>query len=178
MEQMILNARVMGTPMQGMVEGRGGDFYDGGEGTKKGAKKANKTKKAGWLPFLADYRERHPELKGKDVMKAAAVEYNAFKKELGLDVIKKKASKKAVAKKAPKKAGSKKAPKKAAVKKADKKVVKKKAPKSGSKRVAGYASAAEKRKVIKQLKKDQKKQLAMANKIPIVKKEAKKKQKK
>lgn len=32
-----------------------------------------------WLEFLAKFRKSHPNLKGKDVMKAAAVEYKKKK---------------------------------------------------------------------------------------------------
>jgi len=33
-----------------------------------------------WLEFLAKFRKSHPKLKGKEVMKAAAVEYKKKKK--------------------------------------------------------------------------------------------------
>ncbi len=48
-----------------------------------------------WLDFLADYRKKHPKLKGAEVMRAAGVEY---RKKSG-----KKDAKKAVGKKAEKK---------------------------------------------------------------------------
>ena len=48
-----------------------------------------------WMEFLADYRKKHPKLKGAEVMRAAGVEY---RKKHG-----KKDGKKADAKKDPKK---------------------------------------------------------------------------
>ena len=33
-----------------------------------------------WLEFLAKFRKSHPKLKGKEVLKAAAVEYRKKKK--------------------------------------------------------------------------------------------------
>lgn len=49
-----------------------------------------------WMDFLADYRKKHPKLKGAEVMKKAGEEY---RKKGG----KKEAPKKAVGKKAEKK---------------------------------------------------------------------------
>ena len=45
-----------------------------------------------WMEFLAEYRKKHPKLKGAEVMRAAGVEY---RKKQGKKVAPKKDTKKA-----------------------------------------------------------------------------------